>query len=636
MMEKMLAIGLALSLYDKMTPGLNSVGGSIENLEAKITKFGDKLRGFGAKSLAIGTAITAPLGVALNSYQDLARAQGEIASLGIRESGIADITKAAREFSNEFAGTTAPEFISASYDIKSGISSLKDKAVGEFTKIAAMTGAATKSSTSEMTSLFATGFGIYRGQFNEFGSSVIEGWENLSDEEKDIKFGEYFSGGFASAVQTFKTTGANMSAAISNLGATATSANVSFEEQLAILGTLQATMSGSEAATKYRAFLGSAAKASDALGLSFMDANNQLLTMPEIIGQIKEKYGETIDALEAQELKKAFGTDEAVSLITLMYDKTDSLKTNIEELGASLEDGTTKTKKMALDINKGKEFELLGQQLNNLSSLIGQTFAPAALWLGKVIGEVVMSVSTWMEENQTLASVIGTGVAILGAALVVIGSTALAIGTVTMALGPLKIALAGTVIAFKALGTIIAFVGKAFLFNPIGIAVAAIAGAAYLIYSNWDFLKEWFSGFFDGLAKQFAWVGSAIDKLKSVGGAVMDFFGFGGKEDVEVNANKNLNIANQIQEKPLKIGDGYLQGEQNATARITPATSSDANMLGATNQFKSSENTGGNIAHNNYDVKINVNNPNSNVDVEKAIKKALAEEKRDKQNRGIE
>ena len=250
--------------------------------------------------------------------------------------------------------------------------------------------------------------------------------------------------------------------------------------------------------------------------------------MPEIIGQIKEKYGETIDALEAQELKKAFGTDEAVSLITLMYDKTDSLKTNIEELGASLEDGTTKTKKMALDINKGKEFELLGQQLNNLSSLIGQTFAPAALWLGKVIGEVVMSVSTWMEENQTLASVIGTGVAILGAALVVIGSTALAIGTVTMALGPLKIALAGTVIAFKALGTIIAFVGKAFLFNPIGIAVAAIAGAAYLIYSNWDFLKEWFSGFFDGLAKQFAWVGSAIDKLNIVGGAVIDFFGFGG------------------------------------------------------------------------------------------------------------
>ena len=116
----------------------------------------------------------------------------------------------------------------------------------------------------------------------------------------------------------------------------------------------------------------------------------------------------------------------------------------------------------------------------------------------------------------------------------------------------------------------------------------------------------------------------------------MDFFGFGGKEDVEVNANKNLNIANQIQEKPLKIGDGYLQGEQNATARITPATSSDANMLGATNQFKSGGNTGGNIAHNNYDVKINVNNPNSNVDVEKAIKKALAEEKRDKQNRGIE
>ena len=256
-MEKMLAIGLALTAHDKFSANFAKANKSTDKLKDKLESLGASLKKFGAASLTIGAAITAPLGVALNSYQDVSKAQGEIASLGIGESGIADITKAAREFSNEFAGTTAPDFIKASYDIKSGISSLSDIAVGEFTKIAAMTGAATKSSTSEMTSLFASGFGIYRKQFDDFGASAVEGWENLSDEEKDVKFGEYFSAGISSAVQAFKTDGANMSAAISNLGATATSANVSFGEQLAILGTLQETMSGSEAATKYRAFLGS-------------------------------------------------------------------------------------------------------------------------------------------------------------------------------------------------------------------------------------------------------------------------------------------------------------------------------------------------------------------------------------------
>lgn len=44
---------------------------------------------------------------------------------------------------------------------------------------------------------------------------------------------------------------------------------------------LQATMGGAEAGTKYKAFLRSATKGGEALGLKFTDANNQLLSMPE-------------------------------------------------------------------------------------------------------------------------------------------------------------------------------------------------------------------------------------------------------------------------------------------------------------------------------------------------------------------
>ena len=318
-MSGLLTLGVVLSAVDSLSPVLGTATGNLNKLESKISSVSASITKLGTASLALGTAITAPLKGALDDYQNVAAAQGEIASLGIDDSGIKSITKSAREFSNEFAGTTAPEFIKASYDIKSGISSLSDTAVGEFTKTAAMTAAATKSSTGEMTSLFATGYGIYRKQFEDFGASTVDGWNDLSAEEKDIKFGEYFSAGIAGSVQAFKTDGANMSGALGALGASATSAGISFAEQLSVLGQLQATMSGSEAATKYKAFLGSAQSAGDKLGLNFTDANDQMLSMPDIIGNIKDKYGDTIDALESAELKKAFGTEEAVALVKLMY-----------------------------------------------------------------------------------------------------------------------------------------------------------------------------------------------------------------------------------------------------------------------------------------------------------------------------
>ena len=42
------------------------------------------------------------------------------------------------------------------------LSSLSDEGVAEFTALAALTAKATKSTASEMTSLFATGYGIYK------------------------------------------------------------------------------------------------------------------------------------------------------------------------------------------------------------------------------------------------------------------------------------------------------------------------------------------------------------------------------------------------------------------------------------------------------------------------------------------
>ena len=152
--------------------------------------------------------------------------------------------------------------------------------MAQFTQLAALTGKATKSTTEEMGSLFATGYGIYKGFY---------------DDMSDLEFGEMFSAGIATAVKNYKTSGSEMASAISALGATATNANVPLEEQLAIMGQLQTTMSGSEAATKYKSFLNQASSAGEKLGLTFLDTNNQLLSMPDILTELKSKYEASVE-----------------------------------------------------------------------------------------------------------------------------------------------------------------------------------------------------------------------------------------------------------------------------------------------------------------------------------------------------
>ncbi|MBL0702564.1 MAG: phage tail tape measure protein [Sulfurospirillum sp.] len=93
-------------------------------------------------------------------------------------------------------------------------------------------------------------------------------------------------------------------------------------------------------------------------------------------------------------------------------------------------------------------------------------------------------------------------------------------------------------------GTALGFISKAFLFmskallmNPIGLTLTAIAGAGYLIYKNWDYLKKsagaiWssivttiktpFVSFFAWIDKKFKMILGVVDKVKNIGGAVSD------------------------------------------------------------------------------------------------------------------
>ena len=379
-----------------------------QNRMAKLSERNSNMRTSAlGDSVGVGAAIYGVKKL-VDAYGEVGSAQGEIQSLGISPEGIEKITKAAKEFSNEWAGTTTTDFIKASYDIKSGISSLSDEAVGEFTRIAALTATGTKSTVATMTDLFATGHSIYREQFSEFGAQTIAGWDKLSAAEKEIEFGKYLSAGISSSVQQFKTDGNKINQFMQTLGASATQAKQSFAEQLAVGGMLSSTFQGGQAATKYQQFLSNAGKASEKLGIQVHDANGDLLSTVDIMTAISDKYGGTLNDINKKELKEAFGTKEAVDMIDMLLPKLDELKDKTVVMEGELGKGLDTTMTMASAIGKGtgESFEILGQRIFNMTANIGKLFAPTMVMVADLIGDGAKAIAEFTEQFPFLSQVL--------------------------------------------------------------------------------------------------------------------------------------------------------------------------------------------------------------------------------------
>lgn len=514
-LESVFKLSLVMNMIDNLSGPMAGVASKVGANVSKLDSISETL-GNVAKSGAVmqetGNQIVSAVLAPVEATFETKRALGELASLGVQELG--KIEEAARSFSDQWAGTTKSDFISAAYDIKSGIASLTDEGVAEYTNLAGLTAKATKSTIGEMTSLFATGYGIYK---------------NFYADLSDIEFGEMFSAGISQSVKQFKTTGSEMASAIESLGASATNANVPLEEQLTVLGMLQATMSGSEAGTKYAAFIQAAAKGGEALGLAFLDANNQLKSMPEIIDQLRGKYGETIDAVEKQQLAEAFGTDEAVDLIDLMYGKIGDLQTNIVGMYDALGSGTGVAMEMASAINETEpeRYERLQQRIHNITESIGNSLLPTVNDFMGVGEQVLTKVGSWVEKNQELVKVIMLIVLAVGGFLVVGGTLITVISGVgiiiTKAISAFKMLKAGFVLVKGALTPLITSVWSftsALLANPVTwivIGIVTLIAALVLLYNK----CEWFRNAVNAVINFFKEkLGAALEVAKNIFGAI--------------------------------------------------------------------------------------------------------------------
>ncbi|STO56750.1 phage tail tape measure protein [Grimontia hollisae] len=463
-------------------------------------QFGDMAKQYrdGSHTMVAGAAGVAGAGIALQQALqpaiDMDRALGEVKSLGVADAQLKDLAETALSFSVEY-GKSASEFVSASYDIQSAIGGLAGNELSEFTRASGVLAAATKADTATITGYVGTMYGIFQNAANEMGKAD---WVNM------------LGGQTAKAVQMFKTTGAEMSAAFTSVGASATSVGVGMTEQMAILGTLQATMSGSEAGTKYRAFLAGAAKAQDALNLSFTDSQGQLLPIVDILDSLKGRFGDTISVAESAELSKAFGSQEAVGMIQLLMANTEGLAGSIDQLGKV--QGLDVAEQMAAAMTD--QWERMGSGIFAIRAAIGSALLPALLPMVQSLADGAMQLVEWTKLFPNITKWLGYvglgffGLVAAGGMLTMLtGACKMLWATVSLGAPLLKV----VTFAFGALSKTLAFAKGAMLAlniviaaNPIilvvGACVAAVAAIGALTY-YWDDLKASFgdTAWFDAI-----------------------------------------------------------------------------------------------------------------------------------------
>ncbi|EMD2984619.1 phage tail tape measure protein [Salmonella enterica] len=306
-------LDFTLSLVDKLTKPLKQA-------QSAVTGFADKAE---ASFKRIGFGVAGLWGAAqglkgiVDPARDMEGALAEVSSLDVANKTLDQLRKTSQNFAVDY-GESASAFVRSAYDIQSAIAGLQGDELPKFTEASAILAKATKSDTGTITSYMGTMYGIFKNTAEKMGRT---------------EWVQQVAGQTATAVQMFKTTGNEMSAAFTALGANAQAMKVSAAEQFAVLGQLQSTMSGSEAGTKYKSLLAGIGNAQKALGLNFTRQDGSAKGITDIIDLIKGKFGDLSKVSDADLLKKAFGSDEAVSMIKLLAGDVDGLKKNINSLG---------------------------------------------------------------------------------------------------------------------------------------------------------------------------------------------------------------------------------------------------------------------------------------------------------------
>ena len=464
---------------------------------------------------------------------EMDRALGEVKSLGVQDDALKMLANNAYDYALQY-GKSATDFVRSSYDIQSAIAGLNAADLSRFTMSSNVLAAATKADAATVTSYMGTMYGIFKNDAMQMGEGA---WV------------ERLTGMTATAVQAFKTDGKKMADAFGALGASAD--KTPLEEQMAILGTLQATMQGSESATKYKSFLAGVGKAQDALNLKFTDSNGAMLPIVDILNKIKGKYGDVISVAEGDELAKAFGSQEAVSMVKLLLNDINGLSGSINMLGQVK--GMEQAEKMAAAMTD--QSERLAQSWYVIRAAFGTAILPTFnLFVGK-LADMGKEVVWFTQMFPNITKVLGYGAIAVTGLLIGFGALTAIMGLFSILASPIILVTAAVVGLGAAIGFGIAYADE--LKQMLGdstwgkglLSVINTLGGAFMG------LKESWLSFFNPMMEAFSLISPLFSGLgDAIGIALMSML-----EALAIIASGIINVLGGIMKAAgwvIELGNG--------------------------------------------------------------------------------
>ncbi|MEX9952232.1 phage tail tape measure protein [Providencia rettgeri] len=490
-------LDFTLSLIDNITKPIRQVQSAVSNFAR------DSQVAFG--KIAVGGAGLAGAFWSIKSILDPAIEMNDAmmsASLqGIDDGIMSKVSKDALKFASQY-GKSSIDFVNSTTAISKAINNVTQQDLPQLTRITNTTAAALKTTSTEATE--------YMGQmFNQF--------ESQANAVGHVKFAEDLAGKAVYMSKAFGVSMAEITGLMEGAKNAGTQFGVGIDEQLAVLGELQRTLGG-ESSGAYEAFLKTATDSGKKLGLSFVNASGQMLSMPEMLDKLQAKYGKSIEGnLKAQkEIEAAFG-DSAV-VVKQLYGNVDILRKNIGFLGAS--DGMKRTTEQAAKL--ANPWERLMSIWQSIRIAIGMTLLPVitplidklaeggqtlvrwftlfpniARWVGYITmgtlgfasagaaANIVMGISKFIMAGLSIIMGVFSGVLKIGTAAIWLYRTAILAWNTALKF------IRGTLLAVR-IAAMAAGVSFSFMSWPILLVIGAIALLAYGIYKliqHWDDVK---------------------------------------------------------------------------------------------------------------------------------------------------
>ncbi|EFH3491641.1 phage tail tape measure protein [Escherichia coli] len=378
--------------------------------------------------------------------------------------------------------------------------------------------------------------GVELGETADIGSNILTQF-NLTADQMD-RVGDTLTAAFTRTNTDLRALGETMK----YTGPVAAKLGISLEEAAAMAGMLANNgLRGSDAGTAMRASLSrlasppkAAADALKELGVSVADARGKMRPMEDVLLDLykaTQKYGQ-VDQVSF--FKDIAGEEAFVGLQTLVAAAgSGELQKLTRELQGARGEADRVAKVMADNLDGDlKNLDSAWEGLRiRISDLVDGPLRSVTQWLTRMLEKI----TSLAQAHPVLTRQLLIAGGALLAMTATIGSLSLVIGVLYGRLATLRI---GFDILTRSMNVVrvlpalwgmvtgsVSLLGGAIgaLFSPVGLVVAALAGAAVLIWKYWDPIRAFFAGVFSGIMERLTPLRETFERF----GPVFDAIGSG-------------------------------------------------------------------------------------------------------------